>query len=393
MTTRNQKNKLRKWDERLKTAEKDLKNSDLSKTNKNLISDFVRFKKTAHRIGKARQTKYHQNLRILAQTLDKDFDKAERPDIENLVEKVYNWDYSKWTKRVYLIILKSFYGWMEQEELVDWIKPPSPKPNKVRPDEILTWEDSVELSKHAMNPRDRALPQVLWETGARISEILTLKFKDVEQVNGGEAQVLHLRESKTDIREVVIVDSAPALIEWMEAHPYEQGPLWINIRDKKSIMSPGMARRVLERLKDRMGLDKPVNPHNFRKSSATILASNEEFSEQEIKKRFGWAPNSDMLNIYVHLDDKRVTKKYLRQKGVLPPSDREKRQSRPRACAWCNTMNTAARKTCRKCKRPLDKEEIEIKDELDRKIDQMASKFFEQKMEDLRLELKQELKT
>lgn len=374
---------LNRWDRRCLSAKKDLEKSNLSEKNKKLIFDFVRFKKNAHRVEDARQTKYIQNLHVLANTLNKDFDKISKADIDALLETIYSWSYTDWTKRAYIQILKAFYKWMGRTDLVEWIKVPCLKCKKVRPDEIISWTDAVRLSECAMNARDRALPQVLHESGCRIGELLTLSFEDIEKVNQGEAIILHLRQSKTDVREVVIVDSAPALTEWLEAHPKKNGFIWVNLKENNGIMIDSAARQVLKNLAKRSGLSKKVNPHQFRKSAATILASNEGFSEAELKKRFGWIASSKMLDTYVHLSDKRVTKKYLQQKGILPPDEKAKKNE-PVKCKWCNTINAVGKNTCRLCKRPLQLKDIEIRDNLEKRIDELSDLFFTEKINEFK---------
>lgn len=184
------------------------------------------------------------HLRILAEHLKKPFDKATKDDIKELLKEIYSMNIkrgetikklSESSKSDYTIILKTFFKWLKNTKYpkeTTWIKPISVKHKRLRPDEKLVWEDAVMLSKSAMNPQDMAFPQVLWECGSRIGEILTLKICDVESVNNGDALVLHLRESKTEIRSIVIVKSAPALISWIDNHPQRQdknSPLWVKV--------------------------------------------------------------------------------------------------------------------------------------------------------------------
>ena len=388
---------LQKWDQRLESAKKDLQESKkVSNRNKKLILEFVNFKKNSRQIGSARQCKYIQNLNVLAETLGKDLDKAKRRDIEQLVEKIYSWEHALWTKRVYLQILQTFYNWRKKNNpVIEWLEIPKPKTKKVRPNEIITWRDAVKLSQHATNPRDKCLPQVLWESGCRISELLTLKFEDVEEVettNGGAVFILHLRESKTDIREVAIPESSPALAEWMSYHPKKEGFLFVNFRDNNKIMTDAMARKVLRDLGDRAGITKPLNPHNFRKSSATIYAGEGVLSELELKKRFGWTADSRMLNIYVHLDDKKVNEKLLREKGLLPTQEEEQeKKNQPIKCRWCSEMNAAGNRRCHKCKQPLQEKEIKLKSRLDRDIEDVADYLWTKKRDELKKEIMQEM--
>jgi len=99
------------------------------------------------------------------------------------------------SKADYVIILKTFYKWLkgkEKPEETAWINPISMKKKRLSQDEILRWKDIIALSQSGMNPRDKAFPQVLYECGGRITEILSLKLNSVEYVQNGDALILHL---------------------------------------------------------------------------------------------------------------------------------------------------------------------------------------------------------
>lgn len=365
---------------RLESAKRDLKRSPISEKNRELILNFSNFKRISENVGAGRRVKYVHNLMVFARKLKeltgKSLDTATKQDIETVVTNLYEnsreWnnrtgeDLSPTTIQAYLVILKTFYKWLkknENPEEVAWIKPQRIEPEKLRPEEIITWEDAVKLSRSALNHRDKALPLVLWESGARIGELLSMNMEDVEIVDNG--MILHITESKTEVRDIGIKKSVPALGEWLQNHPLRDRPdtpLWVNLNGNHNRASSGLVRRMLEKMAERCKLNKDVNPHRFRKSSASIFATNGMFSEAELKRRMGWSPDSRMLRIYVHMDDYRINQKYLNseQEGVK--------------CMWCNAINSPAESYCQTCKRPLNDDVMQKRTELERMIEELIER-------------------
>jgi site-specific recombinase XerD len=71
---------------------------------------------------------------------------------------------------------------------------------------------------------------------------------------------------------------------------------------------------MLGKLVKSCGLDKQVYPHLFRHSRATHLA--DKLTEAQMKILFGWAGNSDVPSVYVHLSGRDVEEALLRIYGI-----------------------------------------------------------------------------
>ncbi len=89
--------------------------------------------------------------------------------------------------------LKNFYKWIykteEYPEFVKWIKLSNEGSKKLPAEVLLTEEDIVKLIEVCMNQRDKALIALLWDTGMRVGELLTLKIQDVLFQNEGISYV------------------------------------------------------------------------------------------------------------------------------------------------------------------------------------------------------------
>jgi integrase/recombinase XerD len=103
-----------------------------------------------------RTARYGWVLMKLGEWLAKDFDKADRKDIESLVGKIQlNENYKDWTKHLYKVTIKKFYkvlnGGEEYPSHVRWIKCNFKNSDRILPEEILTGEEVKKMIFSAMS--------------------------------------------------------------------------------------------------------------------------------------------------------------------------------------------------------------------------------------------------
>lgn len=63
-----------------------------------------------------------------------------------------------------------------------------------------------------MNPRDKVLVSILYESGCRISKILNLKIRNMEFDSYGADLIV---KGKTGQHRVRLIDSVPRLMTWL----------------------------------------------------------------------------------------------------------------------------------------------------------------------------------
>ena len=160
-----------------------------NKKNTILIEEFIRFL-SLHNVEALRQKKYRWSLHNIDERLQKDFLKATREDLENLILQIDNSDYKDWTKHDYRVVVKKFWIWLynrnnddmdewETPPLVKWIHIRRPRSSKKLPSKLLTPKDIRLLLEHCRTLREKALISTLYESGGRIGELLNLKIKDL----------------------------------------------------------------------------------------------------------------------------------------------------------------------------------------------------------------------
>ncbi len=303
-------------------------------------------------------------LRMLGRWLGKDFASATRGDMEALVLRVetetyerngITRPYSGSSRRAFKIALRMLFRWLrgtpEFPEEVRWIRAPPIRRTKL-PEELLSEAEVAGLLQAAGCARDRALIAVLYESGVRASELLGLRIKHARFDELGLQIVV---TGKTGARRVRLIAAAPYVRTWLEEHPRgdePEAPLWVLEHDPDRHVGWPALRAVLRRAAHRAKVKKRVNPHNFRHSRATALASH--MTESVMKEVFGWARGSDMPATYVHLSGRDVDRAVLATYGLTLPDEPQQLLLRPKRCHRCRRENEASRKWCGGCSAPLD---------------------------------------
>ncbi len=344
-----------------------LDKSNISIHNKKLISDFDRTC-SIEKLTKARKIKIIQSLIIFASSyLKKDYGKATKDDLKNAILKIETRDdLSPWTKESYKAIIKKFYKWMafgddyksriEYPEIVNWLRVGIQRKEKpqVQASDILTEREIEKLIQVAEHPRDKAFISMLYELGARISEVGNLKIKDITQDN--YSHIIDLT-GKTGHRTPRIVVSSNYLTNWLNSHPLSgepNAPLWIMLGDRNKNVKMGYAsfRALILRLKERAKIKKRIHAHLFRHTRVTHLLGNKMINEAQAKVYFGWVPSSKMLSEYSHLVSQDVNEVMLEMHGIK----NVKKDNAPKVkqCPRCRAVNPKEYLFCGKCSSVLD---------------------------------------
>jgi len=166
------------------------------------------------------------------------------------------------------------------------VKPPRPAKRlpKALPlsdvEAILEAASSPDRPGSPLSLRDRALLEVLYGTGARISEAVGLDIDDVDlppsepggtvllHGKGGKERLVPLGSYARTALEAYLTRSRPELAA-ASTRATTGGALFLNARGGR--LSRQSAWAVLVKTADRAGIDKDVSPHTLRHSFATHL--------------------------------------------------------------------------------------------------------------------------
>lgn len=343
---------------RLEYALKRLSKSSILDENKKHIENFAK-SCLAEGIGKLRVVKYIYTLIKVAEILNKDFMKASREDIEQVVYEIENANFSEWTKHDYRVTIKKFYKWLkgngeEYPPEVKWIKAKRNGRNNKLPEELITPEEVKALAEAAENPRDRAMFLTLYESGARVGELLNMKIKHVVFDKYGALVMLN---GKTGMRRVRLVASVPAISAWLDVHPFKDNPeawLWCSLATNYygKRLTYALFDRILKKTVKKAGIKKKIYPHLFRHSRATELAK--RLTEAQLCQVMGWVQGSKQAAIYVHLSQRDTDEAILSMYGLLDKKKDSKEKLMAVKCPRCRQDNYPGSRFCRYCGMALD---------------------------------------
>lgn len=266
---------------------------------------------------------------------------------------------SEWSLESFKSSVKRFYGWLGFSEIAKSIKFKGKVNYKQKPDYIIS-QDQVDLLIRACdNARDKAIISLLFDSGMRIGELLTLRIKDAAFDDYGLRIVV---SGKTGVRKIrVLGDSVGYLKGWLNSHsdPFNEDA-WLfcglghDMRGKSTIgsdMSHSQIYSMLLKVKNRaVKLGFPpnmrINPHKFRHNMATTLST--KVSESVLEKQMGWTLASKMTRIYLHFSDESVDDAILQSAGIKKPK-KESETRKTKLCMRCKTLNPASHEFCLQC--------------------------------------------
>lgn len=178
-----------------------------------------------------------------------------------------------------LVAVRGFHKFAAAEGIVGVdvahaVAPPRPArrlPKSLPVDEVLAILEAAGIDDHPRGLRDRALLELLYSCGARISEATALDVDDIDaqtravrlRGKGGKERVVPVGGPAIEALEAYLVRGRPALVR--TGNP----GLFLNARGGR--LSRQSAWQVLADAARRAGLDKAVSPHTLRHSFATHL--------------------------------------------------------------------------------------------------------------------------
>ncbi|MFT3662161.1 MAG: site-specific tyrosine recombinase XerD [Gordonia sp. (in: high G+C Gram-positive bacteria)] len=163
---------------------------------------------------------------------------------------------------------------MTVDDVAHAVRPPTPPrrlPKALTVDEVLAILESAGEPDHPRALRDRAMLELLYSCGARISEVTALDVDDIDtdhravvlRGKGGKERIVPVGRPAIAAVEAYLVRGRPALVS--RATP----ALFLNARGGR--LSRQSAWQVLVDAADRAGVEKEVSPHTLRHSFATHL--------------------------------------------------------------------------------------------------------------------------
>jgi integrase len=309
----------------------------------------------------------------LADALD-DRDRAE--DLVRWINREYD---NEETNRDYRIALRVFGKHLtdgsDPPESINWVSGQTSRNYDPKPDprDMLHWEDHVvPMIEATHNNRDAAMIAVAFDAGARSGEFRDLTIGDVTDHQHGLRITV---DGKTGQRTITLIPSVPYLQRWLQDHPgrdQRDAPLWSKLHEVDDL-SFKMYTKALESAAERADVDRPVTLTNFRKSSASFLAS-QGMNQAHIEEHHGWTRGSRVAARYVSVFGDEADNELAKIHG-LDVSEDESEPIGPVTCPRCDKDTPRDKEFCVWCEQALDPGAVETLKTDERKVQRAIMQF------------------
>lgn len=203
---------------------------------------------------------------------------------------------------------------------------------KKRP-KILKKEDIEKILKSCNNCRDRFLICLLYETGMRIGEILSLWLEDID-IN---EKTIDLKdrgnlENNAEIKTVasprkidISQDIADMFMEYVDKYhtnEVETNHVFIKISgiNRNKAMDYIDVNNVFRKIQKKTGIY--VTPHIYRHTSITALRL-AGWEPEYLRVRAGHKNIYTTLNTYIHLSDEEISNQFNKTKSIFTDTNKE----------------------------------------------------------------------
>jgi site-specific recombinase XerD len=289
-----------------------------------LVTDFLEHLEVEQNRSQRTIANYDHYLRRLVDfTDDCDIDKLDAEMVRqwrlhlNRIKDASGHDLTKTTQNYHLIALRSFLKYLAKRDIralnsakIELAKVSRPQVNFLEAEEVERLLNAVDTS-NPIGLRDRAVMELLFSGGLRVSELVNL---DIDHINTGRGEFMVRGKGQKD-RPVFI---SPTAADWIERYLASRKdpakPLFIHYSGSQDAAEDGMYQRLTVRSVQRLvkryaksaGITKDVTPHTLRHSFATDLLVNGA-DLRSVQGLLGHA-NISTTQIYTHITDPQLKK-------------------------------------------------------------------------------------
>jgi len=252
-----------------------------------------------------------------------------------------------------LRVIYAFHGQIEKDD----IALPEGEDTHVDEADMFNAEEIAALRDACPNLRDRAILELLINTGQRVRAVQTIRMKDLFLEEG----IFRLNPTVDGLKGAEgrrpLLGAVGPVRRWKQQHPCGDDPeaYLITCLPRTSTCEAGQPITV-EHIQRRMrvigndaGVQKPTNPHNFRHYFVTVCKRDYGLSDSQIKHLIGHRPDSNVMSTtYSHLTDDEIATNVAVEAGFKEDED-ERSALSPPACTTCDEPLPDDAKACPIC--------------------------------------------
>ena len=276
------------------------------------VLDYLEYLKFERRVSVNTIDSYGENLLLLCETVKKEVINLKKNDIKKFLDNV---DATPRTKAHYLTVFNSFYKYLVFMDKIDvnpcdGIKSPRLEkklPNYLTSDEIDKLFD-LRLTK-PIDYRNKALLEVIYATGARISEVISLELNQIDfeecvikvMGKGKKERIIPLGNTALNSLYIYISNYRAFLVKNDTCN-------YVFLNKNGTKISRQGVFKILKELANNAGIKKEISPHTLRHSFATNLLNNG--ADLRVIQELLGHENLETTEIYSHLQNKKIEEDY-----------------------------------------------------------------------------------
>ena len=254
---------------------------------------------------------YRIDLEEFARFLDKTpVEAVEYPDLRRFLAQLKGRNLKPRSLARKLSSLRSFFKFLQREGVIQTNPAKllvTPKLDKPLP-HFMSEEETVQLiespqSGKINSPRDKAIFEILYSTGIRVSELVGLNVDDVDFIGN----IIKVMGKGKKERIVPIGNQAlSALKEYMDGRKANNKFIFVNKNGTR--LGDRSVRNIINKYILEQAMAQHVTPHMFRHSFATHLL-NRGADLRSVQELLGHV-NLSTTQIYTHLTTEKIKKVY-----------------------------------------------------------------------------------
>ena len=362
-----------------------------NKKHKKIVEKYLNIRKQIDKVNSAtRQTDIVSLYRLSQYLKNKSYKDATQKDMMAW-ERSLQQHYSDSSIKLFQAKIKRFYKYIskpkeymkgkqfqkniEFPDCVSWISTTNDNNKELPLDSILTEEEIKKLLDGCKDTREQAITVSLIDGGLRVSELKSLKIKNVgfDRQLGAffilPKKAQGLKTGQRKIQLFLIPSSTAYIKEYLNHHIRKNNPEAYFIysdsnynrseTDATKPMSSNGIWKIVTRIVRNSGIKKDIHPHTLRHVSATYC-SMRGFNEAMMRERFGWSRASNMPSHYTHLASKDTSDYIKKLLGIKEEDIQKDSILQPIICPNCEYENVPTNIVCGRCglKLNIKKEDI-----------------------------------
>jgi integrase/recombinase XerD len=260
--------------------------------------------------GKSKHTQryYRKDVEHFFQYTHKSLRQIILKDLQDFADHVDQLDLVDGSKRRILSSVKSLFAFAHKLGYLPFdVSRPLilPCPKDTLAERILTHKQVKSIIDSENHPRNKLILKTLFITGIRVSELCSLKWKDLQERSDGGQMVVYGKGKKT--RTILIPEPL-----WTELMNYKDtSPVEFYVfrgRNRTTQMHPTTVLRIVRKAAHKAGLKVSPSPHWLRHAHASIAC--EKAPLHVVQQSLGHA-SIQTTSHYLHVKPNDCSSKYL----------------------------------------------------------------------------------